>query len=74
MTQNRFLHLLWGSALLAVVYADFISNLTSHSFQVLTPGSSGYPAASAACKLVHSVIHPSLNFFPTAYSQPSIHF
>ncbi|PPQ96356.1 hypothetical protein CVT26_005043 [Gymnopilus dilepis] len=48
MTQNHFLHLLWGSALLAVVYADFISNLTSHNFQVLTPGSSGYPAASAA--------------------------
>ena len=52
-----FLHFLGAFALVAVVYADFISDLTGHHFQVLTPGSSGYAAASASRTFRHLLPH-----------------
>ncbi|PPQ74929.1 hypothetical protein CVT26_011340 [Gymnopilus dilepis] len=48
MSMKFFLRFLGAFALVTVVYADFISDLTGHHFQVLTPGSSGYAAASAS--------------------------
>ncbi|KAF8149346.1 glucooligosaccharide oxidase [Crassisporium funariophilum] len=38
------------ATLFAVAHAGLISDLSKQSFQVLVPGNSGYPTASAACK------------------------
>ena len=53
-----FLRFLGAFALVAVVYADFISDLTGRHFQVLTPGSSGYAAASASRMFRHLLPFP----------------
>ncbi|KAF8886861.1 glucooligosaccharide oxidase [Gymnopilus junonius] len=64
MAYSYLLHLLSASALFSIVYADLISNLTSQNFQVLTPGSSGYPSASAA-------FNRRFTFEPAAIAYPN---